>query len=283
MRLAWTTDIHLNHVPASVRERWLTLLAAQDCDGILISGDIAESGDLVHCLGQLADAVPVPIFFVLGNHDFYGSSIGATAQAVIRACRESDRLRYLTDMSALPLTGSGTQDRTYLVGEDGWGDATEGDYESSYVRLNDFAQIHDFHDADEATWKERLGQLGAISAARLTAKLLALPEGARQVLVVTHVPPFRDACWYEGHTTDDNWAPFFVCGQVGRAIRAMSQSRPDCHYTVLCGHTHHSGVAKIEPNLTVYTASACYGKPEIAAILKVTANSIAILDPMETI
>ena len=281
MRLVWTTDIHLDHVPTPTRERFLGLVAAQDCDGIVISGDIAESGNVVRYLRLLADAVSVPIFFVLGNHDFYGSSIGATAQEVIRACREDDRLRYLTDMSAVPLAGFGPQDRTYLVGEDRWADATEGNFDQSYVRLNDFVQIRDFHEAEQATWKKMLGRLGAVSAERLAAKLLALPEDARQVLVVTHVPPFREACWYEGRTTDDDWAPFFVCGQVGRVIRDLSQSRPQCNYSVLCGHTHHSGIANLEANLTVYTGSACYSKPEIVAIVNVTANAVLMQDPVE--
>ena len=279
MRLAWTTDIHLNHVPSLIRERFLGLVAAQDCDGIVISGDIAESADVVRHLQVLADTVTVPVFFVLGNHDFYGSSIGATVQKVIRACRENDRLRYLTDMPAVPLDTFGRQDRTYLVGEDGWGDATEGDFEQSYVRLNDFVQIRDFCESEPTTWKQTLEHLGARSADRLAAKLRAIPEDAQQILVVTHVPPFREACWYEGRTTDDHWAPFFVCGQVGRVLRDISQSRPQCNYSVLCGHTHHSGIARLEPNLTVFTGSACYGKPEIVTILNVTASDIVMHDP----
>lgn len=276
MRLAWTTDIHLNHVPLVARERWLTRIAGLGCDGILISGDIAESSCLLDRLRQIAQAVSAPVYFVLGNHDFYGSSIGATVQQVIRACREVNTLHYLTDLSAVPLGGSGPQPGNYLVGEDGWGDTREGDYEHSYVRLNDFTQIRDFCDADPAQWKEMLVRLGAVSAERLSAKLLALPEDAAHVVVLTHVPPFREACWYEGRTTDDDWAPFFVCGQVGQVLRRVSQTRPQCRYTVLCGHTHHSGIANLEPNLRVYTGAACYGKPDILAIVNVTPQAVRL-------
>ena len=279
MRLAWTTDIHLNHVPASLRERWLGLVARQNCDGIVISGDIGESIDVVRYLRLVADAVSVPVYFVLGNHDFYGGSIGVTVQEVVRACREDDRLRYLTDLSAVPLSSSGLRESAYLVGEDGWGDATEGNFERSHVRLNDFVQIRDFCQTRRETWKQRLEDLGAASAERLAAKLLAIPIDAKQVLVVTHVPPFCEACWYEGRITDDHWAPFFVCGQVGRVLRDISRSRPTCNYSVLCGHTHHGGVADIEPNLTVYTGSACYGKPDIEAIVNISAGAVLLQDP----
>lgn len=276
MRFVWSTDLHLNHVPDATREHWLGRLAAESCDAILISGDIGESRELVYHLRKLAEHVETPVYFVLGNHDFYGSSIAATRQAVIQACRDNHLLRYLTDSSAVQLADCDPHNRAYLVGEDGWGDATQGDFDRSYVRLNDFAQIEDFRQSSPATWKDMLKAFGEASAKRLSQKLLALPAEATQIIILTHVPPFREACWYEGRTTDDNWAPFFVCGQVGLAIRKVSQSRPQCQYTVLCGHTHHRGVAKMAPNLTVYTGAARYGEPGIEAFLDVTYNSIAI-------
>jgi hypothetical protein len=96
------------------------------------------------------------------------------------------------------------------------------------------------------------------------------------VLVATHVPPCREACWYEGKTTDDNWAPFFVCGAVGRILRSASESRPDCQFTVLCGHTHNAGVANITANLIVYTGAADYGRPDIEGLVTIAAEAIDI-------
>ena len=276
MRFVWFTDPHLNHVPDVTRERWLGRIAAESCDAILVSGDIAESKEVVHHLCKLANQVETPVYFVLGNHDFYGGSIAATRQAVIQACRDNRLLNYLTDSSPVQLADCDPQNPAYLVGEDGWGDATTGDFDRSYVRLNDFVEIEDFRQSNPTTWKNMLGELGEASAGRLFEKLLALPEAATQIIILTHVPPFREACWYEGRTTDDNWAPFFVCGQVGIAIQQISRSRPHCRYTVLCGHTHHRGVAKLAPNLTVYTGAAHSGEPGIEAILDVTNDSILI-------
>jgi hypothetical protein len=162
------------------------------------------------------------------------------------------------------------------VGEDGWGDASEGDYHGSYVRLNDFQRILDFSQHDQSQWRSKLQQLGRSCADRLWAKLCEIPADATHVLVLTHVPPFREACWYEGRTTDDHWAPFFVCGQVGQAIRQISQSRPDCQFTVLCGHTHHAGMARLEPNLTIHTGSATYGEPDVTGIILMTSRGVSV-------
>ena len=39
--------------------------------------------------------------------------------------------------------------------------------------------------------------------------------------------------------------------------------------TVLCGHTHGRGEARILENLLVLTGGATYGKPEVQRILEV--------------
>jgi Icc protein len=273
VRLAWITDPHLNHVPSERWQRWVDEVTAHGVDGIVITGDISEGDDVVPQLQRLARSLPMPIYFVLGNHDFYQSSIAATRQHVIAASREDRSLHYLTDTPPMQLA-----ERAYLVGEDGWCDATEGDYEGSTIRLNDFSLIDDFRSGEESRWKQQLHDLGAESAERLGRKLEGLPGDARQVLVITHVPPYRDACWYEGKTTDDNWAPFFVCGQVGRALREASQSRPQCQFRVLCGHTHHRGIANMAPNLIVHTGAAQYGQPAIEGLVSIEREAMEIVE-----
>jgi hypothetical protein len=41
----------------------------------------------------------------------------------------------------------------------------------------------------------------------------------------------------------------------------------DRKMTVLCGHTHNSGLAEILPNLEVKTGSAAYGMPQLQELL----------------
>lgn len=264
MRLVWTTDPHLNHVPVNAWDNWIGANRSSEPQGILISGDISEGDDVVFQLQRIAEALPVPIYFVLGNHDFYQSSIAETRRRVIEACREHPRLFYLTDLDPLETSGG-----VFLLGDDGWGDGTVGDYQGSQVRLNDFELIDDFKSVDSSQWKSLLQEQGQQSARRLAHKFRSLPDDTRSVIVLTHVPPFREACWYQGHTTDDHWAPFFVCGEVGKTLLAAAGERPDCEMTVLCGHTHNGGVARPAENLVVYTGAADYGEPIIEGLVEV--------------
>ena len=88
MRLAWITDPHLNHVAEECWQRWIDEVTGHGVDGIVITGDISEGDDVVPQLQRLARSLPTPIYFVLGNHDFYQSSIANTRQQVIEAARE---------------------------------------------------------------------------------------------------------------------------------------------------------------------------------------------------
>ncbi|MFG0263671.1 MAG: metallophosphoesterase family protein [Rhodopirellula sp. JB055] len=273
-RIAWITDPHFDHAKLDVWQSWAAKLLDLDPDAILITGDLSEGDDVAYQLRCLAETLNRPIHFVLGNHDFYGKSIASTRRDLIALCRDVPQLNYLTDHPALSLNAS-----TALIGEDGWGDATEGDYAGSIVRLNDFQLIEDFRLSPPETWQSLLNAEGKAAADRVAAKLRNLPDEITQVLIATHVPPFREACWYEGKTTDDNWAPFFVCGQLGRVLRTAAEQAPQRKHVVLCGHTHHDGVAEMADNLIVHTGFSRYGSLEIESMLTIEDDRIELTRP----
>ena len=83
--------------------------------------------------------------------------------------------------------------------------------------------------------------------------------------MLTHVPPFREACWHRGQISDDDWLPHFACRAVGEVLVEAMAAHPECEMTVLCGHTHSPGEAQVLPNLRVLTGGAEYGRPAGAA------------------
>ncbi|MEL7265946.1 MAG: metallophosphoesterase [Planctomycetota bacterium] len=263
MRLIWITDPHFDHAPLS---RWQDLVAdihAADADGLILSGDISVAEDLTDRLVMLVTAIDLPIYFVLGNHDFYGGRIADVRRRVSYACRQDPRLNYLTD--AYPITLTQTPHRVVLVGDDGWGDGKVGDLENTPVQLSDFDLIHDLRELDRPQWAGILRRLGEECAQRLSRKLDAVLEMADplEIVIVTHVPPLRQACWYQGQPTDDHWAPYFVCGAIGEMLMATAAAATHHEFRVLCGHTHHEGVCTPLENLTIHTGAAQYGNPAV--------------------
>ena len=83
------------------------------------------------------------------------------------------------------------------------------------------------------------------------------------VIFLTHVPPLREACWYDGKISDDQWSPHFTCKAVGDALLDIMRQWPTKQLTVLCGHTHGAGEASPLPNVSIYTGGAVYGDPQV--------------------
>lgn len=278
MRLAWATDIHLDFLDDERVRAFAAALASSGAEGVVLSGDISHAERLEHHLRLLTAAIAGPIYFVLGNHDYYGSSIAAVRAAVTELCARKSRLRWLPACGVVRLS-----EATAMVGCDGWGDARLGDVAGTSVILNDFIHIEELAEtldpaargaparlrgADRAGLHRRLQALGDAEAARcrelVAAALLEVPE----LLVVTHVPPFRAACWHEGALSDDEWLPYFSCAALGEVLLAQAQAHPQRQITVLCGHTHGAGEAQIAANLRVLTGGAVYRRPELQRVLE---------------
>jgi Icc-related predicted phosphoesterase len=257
MKLAWATDIHLNFLDDDGVRSFRREIARQSPNALLLAGDIAEAGSLEKYLLLLGGTLNVPVYFVLGNHDFYGGRISSVREAMRQLTRKDpQRFAWLPAAGVVRLT-----DTTALVGVDGWGDGCLGNYSGSKIELNDWLQIDELKFLDKSMRLKKLRNLG-LESADLLRKLLdeALAKYSR-VIVLTHVPPFKETCWHEGKISDDEWLPWFTCRAVGDALVAAAEKHADKHIAVYCGHTHGGGFAEIRNNLIVHTGSAEYGKP----------------------
>ena len=262
-RIAWLSDIHLNFVRKI--DRLVDEVRDAEVELLLIGGDIAEAGSFAGHLSDLADRLQRPIYFVLGNHDYYGGSIDEVRGIARQLSDMSPHLFWLPSTAPVKLT-----DTTTLVGHGGWGDARLGGFLSSPVRLNDYKLIADLQsEANDAALMEKLNALGDEAARSLEEQLSRVPADASEVIVLAHVPPFREACVHEGKISNDGWLPHFSCHAVGELLERTASKRADCRFKVHCGHTHSRGECEILPNLAVYTAGAEYGLPKVEQVLQV--------------
>lgn len=270
-RVVWLTDIHLNFVESELVEQLLDEVHATAPDAVLIGGDIGESQNVAKYLARFAARLVCPVYFVLGNHDFYHSSVPVVRQAMGQFCERHAKLCYLTlQEQAIELTpGVG------LIGHDGWADARFGDYLGSDVFLSDYALIEELaghYALDRRPMLQRLADEAAAHVREVLPRALARYE---HIILLTHVPPFREACWHEGHISDDNWLPHFACKAMGDAILEIMQKHPARKLTVLCGHTHGEGETRPLDNVEVFTGGAVYGAPAITRIFDSTSGFLA--------
>lgn len=261
IRAAWLTDIHLDFLSAAAQDRFFEYLAGVEADCFLLGGDLAHANTLIPALQRFEEVLSKPVYFVLGNHDFYQGSIAGVREMVRSLCQETRFLGWLSALDIVPLTA-----RTCLVGHDGWGDGRFGDYWHSTVELNDFRLIEELRTRDQRARFARLNALGDEAAAHFEAVLPEAFDRFEHVVVLTHVPPFIEAAWHEGRSSDEYFLPFFACQCAGETLRRALAAHPGKRMTVLCGHTHGSGYARVTPDLEVYTGGAEYGAPTVQRV-----------------
>ena len=119
MRLAWITDPHFNFLPPFGARAFGQYVAKETgCDAVVLTGDIAESKSLERASRGFAEGLDKPVYFVLGNHDYYSGSIEGTRTV---ARRLGGNLRWLHSAGIVQLS-----QETALVGHEGWYDAQYG-------------------------------------------------------------------------------------------------------------------------------------------------------------
>ena len=265
-RFGWLTDIHLEFPEENDVVKFIKELANQQFDGLLLTGDISTATQLESHLKLFEGLYRAPVYFVLGNHDYYGGSIESVRKTGEKICSKSNWLNWLPESGIVQLGSD-----TCLIGHDGWADGRLGDYGRSRVLLNDYLKIRNFIKAGQLGRLALLNSLGDQAAAHFQDILPGALEQFDHVIVLTHAPPFKESCWHEGKISADDWLPHFSCKAVGEVLAAAMKNAPEKQMTVLCGHTHSSGECQILPNLLVKTGGAQYGEPEVQEIIAVPA------------
>lgn len=272
MRLGWLTDLHLNFVHSLKRSAFYAHLREEKLDAVLLGGDIGEADSVTELLAEMANGLRIPIYFVLGNHDFYGGSIGAVREAVAREAAVSPWLHWL------PASGVDPPDRQCHVGRPRFlGRRSPRRLLRSEVALNDYFLITELRSLQKQERYAKLNALGAEAAEFLEYRVLEALPRCQNVIVLTHVPPFRESCRHEGQISTGDFLPHFACRAVGERLASIMRAHPDRNMVVLCGHTHSPGFARILDNLVVLTGGAQYGVPALQQVLEPESLSLRFL------
>ena len=143
MKLAWMTDIHLNFLDSDARRLFYQEILKTSSYAVLISGDIAEAISVSGILTEMVDYIKKPIYFILGNHDYYRGEVDKVRESLGALTEKHDLLFWL------PAAGVQVfNNNTVLIGQDGWADGRLGDYHNSRITLNDSRMILDLYHAN---------------------------------------------------------------------------------------------------------------------------------------
>lgn len=277
-RLCWCTDIHLDHLLELVPlangmydgtrrqsetkvKNFCDKVLARRPDSVLITGDISEAPTIEAHLEALERNIPgVPIFFVLGNHDFYHGSIVEVRERLRRFDGTNGRLTWLNTQGAVSLT-----ENTALVGHDGWYDGGYSDWFSSRLVMNEYHIVKEFRFKHPNIVFETMQQLASQCADHIDQHVHEAAKNHKNVLFGTHVPAFRNNSRApDKRLSDPQWLPNMSSKKAGDALLRAARAFPDVSFTCLSGHTHTAWEGQYLPNLRELTGTSDYGHPAMS-------------------
>jgi len=268
-KFAWVTDCHLDHIDGDPNAliRFAESLVVHNPTGILITGDVSIAKKLVYHLSAVERIVQRPIYFVLGNHDYWGADTTQVRKAMHELTNVSPFLRYMPTMLYQAATAA-----TAVVGHDCWYDALWGDWQNSGFTMNDWTSMGDFVQVNrnKATIVATAKKLAFDGVTHIHNGIKSAVRYHRNVLVLTHVPPFPQChIGPDGQPGSQQAMPWYVSKMLGDMLMDASKSFPAVTFTVLSGHTHGKSTFQAAKNLIVHTGAADYGHPALQGLIEV--------------
>lgn len=275
MNITWATDIHLDFIARPERadasgrnlDLFCSLIKESNPEGLILTGDISLSSMLEDHLVALETRLNIPIYFVLGNHDFWFGGFEETRKIATRVSTSSSFLKYMSYIPYLSISPT-----TIVVGHDGWYDALYGILNSD-VMMNDWSHISDFSGVvtqEGPQTKVDMNAVLSISRAQAhtaaTRLMNSIKNGIRQqkpnqVVVLTHVPPFVEL--QKNLRAGISSVPWYTSKMMGDMLLSAAQAYPNVNFEVFCGHTHTRTDVQVAKNMFCHVGGAEYGNPGI--------------------
>jgi len=82
--LTWLTDLHLEFCGYRTRHQLYDSINQAPGEIVIITGDLSAGSHRLAQYTELAEQIKKPIYFVLGNHDRYGTTFANTEGVVKR-------------------------------------------------------------------------------------------------------------------------------------------------------------------------------------------------------
>lgn len=272
-RLIWCTDVHLDFLSENLIDEFIDKLAMiPDVMGYVFSGDIATSTNVRYVLSRMDHVLWHPVYFVLGNHDYYGSSIKNMRNSMVNLTHASRNLRYLTTLK----DPCWVTPKVAIVGHDCWYDAKFGNPRSGFI-LNDWRFIGEFIYARSCNHSDEISEIIKLSIQLADqgvehiqrSAIKAIEMGASKIIIVSHPVPFQEVHFHRGQLGDENAAPWYVCKSLGEMLLDLHQQYPNVEFLSLAGHTHGECELSIDKNLKVMVGGSTYGNPDVSGVIMI--------------
>jgi Icc protein len=248
----WYTDLHLNRLFPWTLYSFIKNIVTENPTGVFLTGDISNGTFTCFHLKLMATFIKCPIYFILGNHDYYLSDIETQHAKIRKMCKNYPNLIWLTDSDVIKL-----DDDIALIGVEGWYDAKVGNpkylkYAADWFMIKDFRKL--------LSMKERVESFRHLAnngSELLTTKLTkALSQNYKSIYILTHFPPWKEATRYRGSYLEKYFMPYNINLGLGKMIEKIMSQHREKNVTVCCGHTHQPEFIRVSNNINCQVGAA---------------------------
>lgn len=247
VKIIFLTDLHLNRMFSWQRSSFYKKIIKENPGAIIITGDISNGNNLYNDLVFLA-SLKTPIYFTLGNHEFWKSSFEEITSQVRELCKIFPNLIWLTESDIVPL-----KYQTFLIGADGWYDGRSG--VENYLRFSiDRLYIKEYKGK---TFDEQLNLMRSLAdnATDSIIKKLnqAIDIGAKTIYIATHFPPYKEASRSRIPILKDFWKSYDINFNLGERVKEIANIK-DINIIFISGHVHKEKILQVSNNILSITA-----------------------------
>jgi Icc protein len=260
-RLGWATDTHFDNFSSEDQDAFIEQCQQACLDSLVLTGDISVANRLLKDLERLQSALSIPLFFVCGNHDFYGSSIKSVRNE-LESIKSNHSLYYLTHESYVQLGKE-----VALVGHDTWYDGRYGNYMDSTIDFPDHHSIEEFINISKKDRFRLIKELADQATTHLEKQLPLLVKKFEKIVIAIHCPPFKESSLYENQVVNEERGPYFVAKGLGDYLLDFTSQHPKNKFLILCGHSHHECNVQISKNLNILTGGVLGKKPLLQKVI----------------
>lgn len=244
LKFLWFTDTHLNRVSPIKKLLFIKHIIKENPQGIFLTGDISCGAFLYYDLYLLATFIKCPIYFVLGNHDYWYSNFKSIEKDVTKLCKKFKNLIWLSKSDPILLNKD-----VAIIGDEGWYDGYNGNNQLLKFTFDQYL-IKDFQ---SLSFDERLvswRNLAKESNIRLEEKLQkAIDLNCKTIYLLTHCPPWKEATRDEGTILEKFWLPYNTNIQLGIMIEKIMKKKLTFKTIILCGHIHQDVTIHVSSNI----------------------------------
>ncbi|WP_158423006.1 metallophosphoesterase family protein [Legionella oakridgensis] len=227
----WLTDLHVDRLSKQDYRHLLHRIHNAAADAIWITGDIGNPPYNWHFLETLLTYINTTVYFVLGNHDFYGLKIEEARSRAVELMKRYANAYYLTTMPSVICND------VVLAGVDGWantgkipllektwdGDEIQDWQGKTLSLLQDSMNREAKKDAEQLLIKCRQGMMNNI---------------LKKIVLLTHVPPGQ-ACLGSGSPKSFQAKRTVYYSQaLAEALNELKTCYPDVLFNLFSGHLH---------------------------------------------